>query len=39
VGVNGIQVGAPLTDFDGVLTGLPKYSGDVPLLDPQVRTE
>ncbi|KQR76880.1 circadian clock protein KaiC [Burkholderia sp. Leaf177] len=39
VGVNGVQVGAPLSDFEGVLAGLPKYSGDVPLLDPQVRAE
>ena len=28
----GMQVGEPLTDFEGVLTGVPAYRGKVPLL-------
>jgi len=28
----GMEVGEPLTDFEGVLTGIPTYRGDVPLL-------
>lgn len=31
---NGLEVGPPLTGFDGILTGVPVYRGDgVPLLD------
>jgi len=32
LGRNGITVGEPLRDFDGVLTGVPTYSGKTPLL-------
>jgi circadian clock protein KaiC len=32
LGRNGITVGEPLKDFDGVLTGVPTYSGKTPLL-------
>jgi len=28
----GMQVGEPLTDFEGVLTGVPAYRGKVPML-------
>jgi hypothetical protein len=27
-----MEVGEPLTDFEGVLTGVPTYRGAVPLL-------
>ena len=30
VGAHGIGVGEPLTQFHGVLTGLPTYEGDRP---------
>ena len=30
----GLEVGEPLRDFDGVLSGLPSYKGDIPLLAP-----
>lgn len=39
VGINGILIGPPLTDFEGVLAGLPNYSGSVPLLTPQSSAE
>jgi circadian clock protein KaiC len=26
----GVQVGEPLRDFEGVLTGVPRYVGDAP---------
>lgn len=29
---DGIQIGAPLKDFEGVLTGLPNYRGSTPLM-------
>jgi circadian clock protein KaiC len=29
---DGIQIGVPLVDFEGVLTGLPTYRGDTPML-------
>ena len=32
LGTSGIRVGEPLQDFEGVLTGLPAYRGDTPLL-------
>ena len=32
LGPNGIQVGEALRDFEGVLSGLPSYKGDVALL-------
>jgi circadian clock protein KaiC len=32
VGANGITVGEPLRDFEGVLTGAPAYRGSTPLL-------
>jgi circadian clock protein KaiC len=32
----GLQVGEALEDFDGVLTGLPSYSGEMPMLIDQV---
>lgn len=32
LGPNGIEAGAPLADFEGVLTGLPAYRGATPLL-------
>lgn len=35
VGANGIQVGEPLKDFEGVLTGAPAYRGVTPLLESQ----
>jgi circadian clock protein KaiC len=28
----GLEVGEPLTDFEGVLTGVPAYRGKVPML-------
>ncbi len=34
VSAAGLQVGQPLKDFNGVLSGLPSYAGDVPLLNP-----
>ncbi|MGI4812687.1 MAG: ATPase domain-containing protein [Janthinobacterium lividum] len=39
VGVNGVQIGPPLADFDGVLAGLPHYSGSVPMLESQAAAE
>ena len=33
LGVNGVQVGEPLEDFEGVLGGLPAYRGRTALLD------
>ncbi len=35
LGAGGLQVGAALTDFEGVLSGLPSYKGAITLLDPQ----
>ena len=35
VGANGITVGNPLRDFEGVLTGAPAYRGTTPLLKTQ----
>jgi circadian clock protein KaiC len=32
LGRTGITIGEPLRDFEGVLTGLPTYSGGTPLL-------
>ena len=32
VGSGGIQVGSALTDFEGVLTGVPSYRGRLPML-------
>lgn len=32
LGQGGLQIGAPLKDFEGVLTGLPTYRGETPLL-------
>ena len=29
---NGIEVGHPLTDFEGVLSGVPSYRGNIPML-------
>jgi circadian clock protein KaiC len=35
VGRGGLHVGAPLSEFQGVLTGVPRYTGDVgPLMQP-----
>jgi circadian clock protein KaiC len=33
IGANGISVGEPLKDFEGVLTGAPAYRGSTPLLE------
>jgi circadian clock protein KaiC len=33
IGANGITVGEPLKDFEGVLTGAPAYRGSTPLLE------
>lgn len=33
VGANGITVGEPLKNFEGVLTGAPSYRGSTPLLE------
>lgn len=35
IGANGITVGEPLKDFEGVLTGAPAYRGITPLLGSQ----
>ena len=35
----GMQVGQSLTDFEGVLTGLPSYRGDVSLLNDETAPE
>lgn len=35
IGANGIIVGEPLKDFEGVLTGAPAYHGATPLLGTQ----
>ena len=32
MGPTGVRVGEPLADFEGVLTGVPAYRGDTPLL-------
>jgi circadian clock protein KaiC len=32
IGSDGLRVGHPLKDFEGVLTGLPSYRGGQPLL-------
>ena len=32
VGIGGIEVGPALTDFEGVLAGVPTYRGSIPLL-------
>jgi circadian clock protein KaiC len=32
LGAAGIEIGRPLEDFEGVLTGLPTYRGSTPLL-------
>jgi circadian clock protein KaiC len=32
LGANGLQVGEALRDFEGVLSGIPKYEGDIALL-------
>jgi circadian clock protein KaiC len=34
IGADGISVGEPLKDFEGVLTGAPAYRGSTPLLEP-----
>ena len=36
---DGLKVGQPLADFEGVLTGLPTYRGATPLLSPRERHE
>ena len=33
LGPEGLQVGEVLRDFEGLLTGLPSYKGQVPLLE------
>ena len=33
LGAEGLQVGEALRDFEGLLTGLPSYKGQVPLLE------
>jgi circadian clock protein KaiC len=33
IGPQGIQVGEPLKDFEGVLTGAPAYRGSTPLME------
>ena len=33
LGPEGLQVGEALRDFEGLLTGLPAYKGQVPLLE------
>ena len=33
IGSDGIQVGEPLEDFEGVLTGAPAYRGSTPLME------
>jgi circadian clock protein KaiC len=40
LGKNGVQVGAALTDFEGVMSGVASYKGSVPLLSdrPESRT-
>ena len=32
LGPGGLRIGEPLADFEGVLTGLPTYRGDTPLM-------
>jgi circadian clock protein KaiC len=32
LGADGVQIGAPLEGFEGVLTGLPSYHGQTPLM-------
>jgi circadian clock protein KaiC len=29
---DGVQIGSPLADFEGVLTGLPNYRGNTPMM-------
>lgn len=36
LGRHGIEIGEPLKDFEGVLTGLPAYRGSTPLLAPEI---
>jgi circadian clock protein KaiC len=36
IGRTGVTIGAPLADFQGVLRGVPTYTGSAqPLLDPE----
>ena len=35
LGYGGLRVGEPLSDFEGVLTGLPSYHGRIAMLEPQ----
>ncbi|RZI78551.1 MAG: circadian clock protein KaiC [Variovorax sp.] len=35
LGTGGIEVGPPLVDFEGVLSGVPSYRGNVPMLGEQ----
>ncbi|MDB5942609.1 MAG: circadian clock protein KaiC [Ramlibacter sp.] len=37
LGASGVQVGEALTDFEGVLTGVPSYRGALPLLGDPAR--
>jgi len=30
---HGLQIGAPLQDFDGIMSGLPSYRGRTPMLN------
>jgi circadian clock protein KaiC len=36
LGKTGVLIGAPLVDFEGVLTGLPAYRGSTPLMSPEL---
>jgi len=38
LGVDGVRIGEPLEDFEGVLSGLPSYRGATPMMsaDPDV---
>jgi circadian clock protein KaiC len=38
LGPGGVELGRPLEDFEGVLTGLPTYRGATPLLAPEPAT-
>jgi len=31
----GLQVGEPLTDFQGIMSGIPTYTGSQPILSSQ----
>jgi circadian clock protein KaiC len=33
LGMHGVEIGLPLVDFEGILTGVPSYRGVVPLLN------